>query len=335
MEARFSAGLWIFAGPSDRFNPEGYSESITPIDQIRLAGKTQGLDGVELHWPTDFNGTSWDKATTVLDENIEAVQAELKEGDLVPTCMNVNTCGFKEWGRGAFTHRNEKLRRKAVDCAKTAVEVCETIGCPTVGLWLGADGFDYPFQVDYSAHWDKLITGIEEVAKVDDDIKVSIEYKLKEPRTHMQIATVGKALYICNKIGLNNLGVTVDFGHALMGNENPADSACLLAREGKLFNIHFNDAYRSWDDDMMVGVINFWETVEFIYYALRSRYSGYYGLDMYPFREDPVRMTELSIKNLKSMIKMARTINKEELERAQSTMDAVTTQEVVRKLIYE
>ena len=151
----------------------------------------------------------------------------------------------------------------------------------------------------------------------------------------MQIATVGKALYLVNKIGLDNLGVTVDFGHALMGQENPADSACLLAREGKLFNVHFNDAYRYWDDDMMVGVINFWETVEFLYHTIRTGYDGYYGLDMYPFREDPVRTTELSIKNLKSMIKMAQSIDPGELEAAQETMDSVATQEVVRKLIYE
>ena len=335
MDAKFSAGLWIFAGPADRFNPEGYAGDPTPLDQIGLAGTSEGLDGVELHWPTDFNGGSFDDISNVIDGNLEDVRTALKEAGLELTCLNVNTCGFKEWGRGAFTHRDEDLRNKAVECAKTAVEVSEMLGCPTVGLWLGADGFDYPFQVDYSRHWEYLVEGIEEVARANEDVKVSIEYKVKEPRTHMQIATVGKALYLVNKIGLDNLGVTVDFGHALMGQENPADSACLLAREGKLFNVHFNDAYRYWDDDMMVGVINFWETVEFLYHTIRTGYDGYYGLDMYPFREDPVRTTELSIKNLKSMIKMAQSIDPGELEAAQETMDSVATQEVVRKLIYE
>jgi len=335
MEAKFSAGLWIFSGPSDRFNPGGYGESLSPLDQIKLAGRAEGLEGLELHWPTDFNGPSWEGATVIIDENVEAVKAALKEAGLVPTCLNVNTFGFKEWGRGAFTHRDDNLRKRAIECAQRAVEVSKMIGCPTVGLWLGADGFDYPFQVDYSIQWERLVDGIRQVAEADKDVRVSLEYKLKEPRTHMQIGTVGKALYICSKIPLENLGVTVDFGHALMGGENPADSACLLAREGKLFNVHFNDAYRYWDDDMMVGVVNFWETVEFLYHTMRTGYSGYYGLDMYPFREDPVRCVELSIGNLKSMIRMAERIDDRALEKAQATMDAVATQEIVRRLIYE
>ena len=335
MRYKFASGLWVFAAPSDRFNPEGYSEARDPLEQIALAGNARGLDALELHWPTDFNGPDWSMVTTIDEDRIQDVREALDDADLSPSVVNLNTCGFSQWGLGAFTNTDPTIRDKAIECGKTAVEAAKMIECPTVGLWLGADGFDYPFQVDYSKHWDTIIDGIRQVAEVDSDIKVSIEYKLKEPRTHMQIGSVAKALYVCESAGSPNLGVTVDFGHALMGGENPADSACLLAREDKLFNVHFNDAYREWDDDMMVGVINFWETVEFLYHTMKLGYDGYFGLDMYPYREDPVRTVELSIENLKSMIRMAREIDVEELGLAQDTMDAVATQEVVRKLIYK
>jgi hypothetical protein len=32
-------------------------------------------------------------------------------------------------------------------------------------LWLGQDGFDYPFQADHRALWEMMITAIGEVAK--------------------------------------------------------------------------------------------------------------------------------------------------------------------------
>lgn len=335
MEDRFSAGLWVFAAPVDRFNPGGYAPEIPPVDQIHLAGRVDGLSGLELHWPTDFNGSSWELSTKILDENVEKIKSALREEDLTPTCLNVNTFGFRDWRMGAFTHPDERLRARAVECAKMAVEVARMIGCPTVGLWLGADGFDYPFQVDYHGQWSRLLSSIEQVASFAGEVKVSIEYKLKEPRTHMQVATVGKGLYICHKLGLENLGVTLDFGHALMAYENPAESAALLAAEGKLFNVHMNDAYGYWDDDMVVGVLNPWETLEFLYYTAREGYDGYYSLDIYPYREDPVRAAQMSIDNLRSLMEKARRIDRAELERAQVKMDALKAFEAVRGVMYD
>ena len=42
-----------------------------------------------------------------------------------------------------------------------------------------------------------------------------------------------------------------------------AEAAVLLRTTGKkLFHIHFNDNYRSWDDDMIVGSVHLVEFVE-------------------------------------------------------------------------
>lgn len=334
MQARFSAGLWLFGGCADRFAPGGYSEFLPVEEQIRLAGQVEGLEGVELHWSTDFNGLDFAKTTEIVPENVEKIKRALQEASLAPSCLNVNTFSFPEWKHGAFTHRSAELRQRAVETAKTAVEVAKSIGCSTVGLWLAADGFDYPFQVDYRRHWNYLVEGIKEVAGVDPRARVAIEYKPKEPRTHMQIGTVGKALYVVQAIGLDNVGVTMDIGHALMAYESPADSLCLLTQAEKLFNVHFNDAYRYWDDDMMPGVIHFWETLEFLYYCKQTGYSGWIGLDMFPYRENPVEAARMAIENLRSIMGLVEKVNVRELEKAQETMDAVATQRAVRGLIY-
>jgi len=130
------------------------------------------------------------------------------------------------------------------------------------------------------------------------------------------------------------VGVTIDFGHALMSRENPAESLILADRYNKLFNIHINDAFREWDDDLMVGTVNVWETLEFLMYLKEIDYDGYLGLDMFPYREDSVEACSLSIKNIEAMLEKLEDFDMDELRRVQDKQDAVQIHEVARKLLF-
>jgi len=321
-ECKIAAGLWCLGQTCDRFCPTGYSEAVSVGEMVRRAGRVEGIDGVELHWDGDFQGVSFDEMRDML-----------KEQDLVCANMNVSTFSYAKWKHGAFTNRDPKLRKEALDLAVGAVTAAREMGCG-VGLWLGADGYDYPFQVDYRKQWELTVEGIRTVAQIDPNVDIGIEYKLKEPRTHMQIGSVAKALYVCHEVGLENVGVALDFGHALMSRENPADSLCLLVRSGKLFNVHFNDAYREWDDDMIPGTVNLWETIEYLHYLRVTGYRRWIGLDMFPYREDPVEACQMAVDNIRAMTKLADAIDQGALEEAQGGMDAVATQRVVRRIIF-
>jgi len=236
-EPRFSAGLWVFGGCADRFCREGYSEPLPLEKQIEAAGQVHGISAIECH-QSDFERISAQRFRQLLDDN-------------GLTCSNVNTDVWtsRRWKWGAYTIRDPKLRREAIEQGKRAVDVAREVGAPGIGQWLGADGFDYPFQIDYTEQWKLIIEGLRQVADyAAPDIRVGIEYKLKEPRTHMTIGSVGKALAVMMELDMDNVGGVIDFGHALMSGENPAESVAILARQGKLFNIHFNDAYGYWDD---------------------------------------------------------------------------------------
>ena len=321
-ECRIAAGLWCLGQTADRFCPTGYSEAVSVQETIRRAGQVEGIVGVELHWDTDFKDLSFAEMRDLL-----------KEQGLVCSNMNVNTFSYPKWKHGAFTNRDPQLRKEALELATEAVSAAREMDCG-VGLWLGADGYDYPFQADYRKQWELTVEGVRTIAQVDPTTDVGIEYKLKEPRTHIQIGSVAKALYVCHEVGLKNVGVALDFGHALMSRENPADSLCLLARSGRLFNIHFNDAYREWDADMIPGTVNLWETVEYLYYLGVTDYRRWIGLDMFPYREDPVEACQMAVDNIKAMMKLAEAIDREALEEAQKTMDAVATQKVVRRIVF-
>ena len=51
--------------------------------------------------------------------------------------------------------------------------------------------------------------------------------------------------------------------------------------------MHFNDNYRLWDDDMIVGSVHTIEYLELLYWLDRIGYDGYLSMDQYPYREEP------------------------------------------------
>ncbi|GAH07951.1 unnamed protein product, partial [marine sediment metagenome] len=91
---------------------------------------------------------------------------------------------------------------------------------------------------------------------------------------------------LINKVKEENVGVLIDIGHSYMAYENPAESVILADMHDKLYYVELNDNYRSWDDDMMVGTIHFWETIEFLYWLDEIGYRDWYNFDIFPYRED-------------------------------------------------
>jgi len=125
------------------------------------------------------------------------------------------------------------------------------------------DGYDYIFQSDYRTERRWTIEAVKTAAKACPDIRFFLEYKSKEPRTHSTWARAADTLLVARETGLPNVKVTIDTGHSFAGGENMAEAAVILSDYGrKLFHLHFNDNYRSWDDDMIVGSVHFAEFLE-------------------------------------------------------------------------
>jgi len=283
---RFAAGLWIFSSCLDRFCTKGYREETTLERRIELASKVKDLSGIEVGHPGE---------TKDLDE----LKRLLRTHKLVVAMVASDVYSTPKWALGSFSSPKKEIRDEAIRLTKEAMDVSVELGCRRVSLWLGQDGFDYPFQVNYLKAWDRLVEGIGECADHNRKVTLFLEYKLKEPRTHCFLSDVGKCLMLAREIGRENLGITIDVGHALMAQENLAESFALVHRSKRPLHLHFNDAYRYWDDDMIAGSIHFWEYLELMTWLERLKYDGWYSLDMYPYREDPVKACEQSIRNLK------------------------------------
>ncbi|MBS7644873.1 MAG: sugar phosphate isomerase/epimerase family protein [Candidatus Bathyarchaeia archaeon] len=298
---KYSAGLWTFGQLSDRFSV--YSGAAGLKEKFSRASRVQGLEGLEIIYPSEFTR-----------DDLDVLKALLKDHGFEVSSLLVNLFSDPKWKFGAFISQDEGLRREALELTKECMEVSKEVGSNLVNLWLGQDGYDYLFQVDYAKAWDLLIDSIKDCALHIPDVKLSLEYKLREPRTHSLIATVGKAVLIANEIGLDNVGVTIDIGHAFNAYENPAESLILARKWNRLFHIHMNDNFREWDDDMIVGSQNFWDYIEFFYYLKEVGYDGWLSLDVYPYRDDPVSVCSQSIANLKKLQELVSRIDPQSLK---------------------
>jgi xylose isomerase len=273
----FGACLPTFGNCADRYCLSGYGGGGTTMEEmLDLSQQVAGLDGLELVGNWHVN-----------DQNIHEVAKMFKDRGL-KICMLVPDLWTQaKWGRGSLAAPDAKTRQEAVDEIKKVMDWGAELGCPYIDVWPGQDGYDYCFQADYLEAWKWLRDGLAACAEHTSQVRILVEYKLKEPRTHCFVNSAAKVLLLLQ--GMDDVGVLLDIGHSLAAGENFGEAAALLSSFGKLDYLHLNDNYRSWDDDMIFGSVHLVESLELIYWLRRLNYKGWLTLDIFPYREDGVR----------------------------------------------
>jgi len=321
-DIKFSAGIWVFGPPKDRFCPVGYRDARPLEERFEQASKVNGLKGIEFHYPSE-----------VSEENVDSTQKLLKKFNLEPVFVAPGLFGESKWKTGSLCSTNDKIRNEAIERGKAAVDTAKKLGAPMIVIWPGQDGYDYPFQVNYLTVWERFISAVREIAAYDRKMKVALEYKLLDPRSHILIDSVGKTLAIIQEIGLDNLGINIEIAHAQMAGESLAESVCLMSRYKRLFHTHFNDSFAMYDNDLIVGSVNFLETLEMVFWLQELGYDGWYGLDLFPAREDPVEALQQSIDNIKLMVTLLNRADRKELRAGLQEGNIAKTQTIIRKML--
>lgn len=325
MTIRLSVGLWIFSGGVDTTVLEAGQEAIRPQDRLAMASKIKMIKAVEVA-----------QSDVSQDFPAREMKRMLKEYNLSCSGVSANFVPDRRFMLGAFGHQHPKTRNAAIEEGRRAVDVARQLGATEVTLRLYTDGFDYPFHIDYTTYWNTLISSIKTIAKyASPDINVAIAYKPREPRKYLTVSSVGKALSLCQEIAMKNVGVAVNFSHALMAGENPAESIAFLTRSNKLFQVYFSDCYRLWDDMMIPGSVNMWELMEALFYLKVARYKGCIIVDMLPTRMDPTHACQIALGNLLIFWKKLEKMDVAELRKAQKTLDAVESQKIIRRVMLQ
>lgn len=323
MEAKkpplFAARLNAFKIGSSDYWPG--KNVITTADLLARAA-TAGLTAADLNYPDHF----------VHDSPADLTQALGDSGmKLNGLAMRYYTDpGYK---LGAFTHPDPKVRRAAIDETKRGLDALADMGGNLMTLWMGQDGFDYSFQMDYAQAWAATIEAMIEVADHNPAIDIALEYKPNEPRAFAMMPDAATTLLAIKDIGRDNTGVTLDFAHVLYADEMPAFAAALVARHSRILGVHLNDGYGKWDNGLMVGAVHPVQTVELLVELERAGYDGTLYFDTFPDHSglDPVAEARTNIEVVERLrATAARLVSDTALQSAIARQDAPVAMRLVQ-----
>lgn len=318
---KYAAILGNLGNTCDRFCGS-YKENPSSLEILKQAGKLDGISGIELV------GT-WD----IRPDNVKEMKTALD--DLNFKCVSIIPDLFadKIWRFGTISAKDPEIRQKAMEYLRTMCGIAEEMNCGIINIWPGQDGYDYLFQGNYLDERNWLVENIAQLAGEFPHLKFALEYKPKEPRTHSYMARMADTLLVCLQTGMDNVGVTIDTGHAFMAGENVSESIVLAKQAGdKLFHMHFNDNYKAWDDDMIAGSIHSLEYIEMLYWLDKCGYDGWLSMDQYPYREDAVGAISESINWLKAFDKIM-TANRDKIAETIAEGDTVKTSGFMRSIL--
>jgi len=322
LKLKFSIGASVFWPPKDRTLSSGYKPDITREEIWGSFGKVEGLEGVELYYPADFD--------------------DPKEIKKVLDSQGIKVCSVgaiiwapAKYQNGSVTSLDKNIRRDAIDISKRAMDMASELEASAFNFWPAQDGYDYYFQSDYLNKWDLLVEGVKEIASINPDMPFGIEYKAKEPRTHQIISNASNLVLLADDTGLDNVGATMDFGHSIICGENPAAEIVHLIRRNRLALLHNNDNYADWDHDMLPATAHFWENIEFFYWLKRMDYQGWINFDIFPVRFDAISASSLTIRNIKRIVDFVNDIEVEEFNNAVDSNEVLQTQEFLWKRLFD
>ena len=337
---KFAAGHWCAGDFVDRFASTGYNPDLdsSPAAQVERVAKA-GIKGIEWHEAV-FIDSDYKKD----DKKIAEIKGAMKAHGIVPTNMNTNLFTDPRWKLGGVTNPDAATRKAALEVALQGVEIAKEVGCSSVALWPGSDGWDYNFEVNYGRQLDWFLEGCIEINKAAKKagLRFGVEAKLHEPREGNMVVPTTHHAALCAKAvneacGGTNMGCAIDYGHEQMYCVEPAATVYALKAFGvPLVNFHLNCAKaHSNDEDRVAGTGDNWRLADFCYAAVDTGYDGWFGEDQFTYRMEPVKAMSLSREIFANVMKKALLIyaDKDALDAAQATGDAGRTIDVVKRYL--
>jgi xylose isomerase len=320
MNIRYSVILAFMGQMKDRFAT--YQEPRGLAEKLALASRIEGARGVEPIYPSDFQGM-----------HPEAFRQLLAENGLTVSSVNVNLKSEPKFHLGALTSKDPGIRAEAVQYLKSGMDWAAELGVNLITVCPLSDGHDYPFEINYSQTWRWLVECLAEAAEYRPEVRLSVEYKQSEPRARVIVPNAGVVLYLCEKIGLDNIGLTVDTGHALYVAETPAQMVSLAASANRLFLVHINDNYRNWDWDLMPGTVNYWDWLETLLVLDEIGYDSWLVSDVFPARTDPIETLSASYRAIQYAERLLDKFGREKLRELIRRREVIQIFDELQKLM--
>ena len=251
----------------DRFSE--YQSPASTEQKLEMVSRIDGFDGVEMVFP--YENTTPEETKALMDKY-----------KLNFAAINVNVKKEAEWVAGSMSRADKGVRDRAVTMIKRAKDFAKAVGAPHVTCCPLSDGYDMLFQVNYREAWKNLVDTFGEAADYLPEVPLFIEPKYSETRVHCHVDSTAKALLLLKEIGNPNMGVTLDMGHSLQSQENPAQMMVTTLDSGFDVYIHTNDNDTKADWDLIGASRHFLHYVELMFWAREVGYNKYFTTDASP-----------------------------------------------------
>ncbi len=303
----------------DRFSE--YQKPATTREKLEIVSRIEGFDGVEMVFPYETGDPAGTKQ--IMDEL-----------NLTFAAINVNIKKEPEWVPGALTRPDKEIRDRAVAMIKKAKDYAKAVGAPHVTCCPLSDGYDILFQVDYRKAWNYMVETVGEAAEYLPDVPLFIEPKYSETRVHCQLDSTSKALLLLKEVGNTATGVTLDMGHSLQSQENPAQALVTIYESGFDAYIHTNDNDTKADWDLVGASRHFLHYVELMFWAQECRYDKYFTTDASPRIFDVVEFFNRHSEITSGAYELARSLDHDRLLDMMKNEDFNSLMKYVNKEIY-
>ena len=284
----------------DRFTE--YQPARDLKEKFVLASQIDGLHGIELKYPFDL-------------QDVKLAKQLLQDNELQCSAVNVDIKDAVYFRYGALSARSAEARKKSISLIQEGMDIAVELGTDLVSTCPLADGYDYPFQLDYVDAWGHYIDTVRQIASYRDDVRLALEYQPHEPHAKILLGNVGMILHLCAEVGAPNLGANLDVGHSFAALESPAESAALLASKKRLFYVHTNDNTGEGGDwDMISGSVHFWHWLEVIYTLQKIGYDGWIGGDIDVKQMGPVAANCTNVRMIRRMTAFVERVGVEKID---------------------
>ena len=155
MSWKFATNAGFFGRRRDRFTE--YQPDRSLEEKLDLVAQVNDITGVELKFPNDFGDVN--KVLSLLDQyhlELSAVNVDIKDAT--------------HFRHGALSARDADTRQKAIQLLTEGMDMAAEFGIDLVTTCPLADGYDYPFQIDYADAWGHFISSVRTVVAHRSDV---------------------------------------------------------------------------------------------------------------------------------------------------------------------
>ncbi|NQT90608.1 MAG: TIM barrel protein [Candidatus Omnitrophica bacterium] len=291
-------------------------------EAVEAISKIDGIDGVELNYPTVF---------TIPVEDMKEI---FEKYNLKVSAVNPRFYEDKLFKTGALAHPEKEIRDAAIKFVNDSVSASRVFDCDIVNIWINRDGHTYPFERDYSLLWKNFVDSMQKVADNAKDIKFGLEYKYEQSPVKTLVRDAGRTVVLIHEIDRPNVGANMDYNHSIMCQECPGEAYEMFLSRNKLFNVHLNDSWY-YDDDIMVGSVTPVSLLEVFYLFRKYDYDGWIFFDTKVVSGTAEDECRENVETVQQFWRLANNIDLKKLEELRAKEDVCAIKKMIRELLFK